>query len=386
MILSKKAWEQTCFFDKGNEEKYLPVQLDTHSRIVIYGAGYAGLMFLELLRGHGIEPDCLLDMSPLKQGRKIMGTPVYAPDKMRVEGATVIVCLLGTGDIFCQIKNKMLELGCCAVFHLYELRENRALFEKQPLIISPNRDLLWDNRDSLYQVFQMLKDDLSRQTLMSVIRFLWGNLEEPIPSLPMEDQYFAEDVYKLQKTETFVDCGAHVGEILHQFLLRSKGQFDAYWAFEPDAHNISALKKKHQQEIQCRPCTICHVALGDQPGTVRVRNYDGSNSVITESGEEETPVITLDSFADQLRPTILKIDVEGWESRLLTGAQKIIQRDKPVIVIAIYHKEQDFWEIPLRLKQLVPEYHFYLRSYLNVAETVLYAIPPERAKEKDGSL
>lgn len=70
-------------------------------------------------------------------------------------------------------------------------------------------------------------------------------------------------------------------------------------------------------------------------------------------------------------------------ARLLAGAEAIIRRDEPVIAIATYHKEQDFWEIPLRLKHLVPEYHFYLRSYLNVAETVLYAVPPARLKRKE---
>lgn len=92
---------------------------------------------------------------------------------------------------------------------------------------------------------------------------------------------------------------------------------------------------------------------------------------------------SLDSFAEELHLTVLKIDVEGWESCLLAGAETVIRRDKPVIAIAIYHREQDFWEIPLKLMQMVPEYRFYLRSYLNVSETVLYAVPPGCLKQKE---
>ena len=114
-----------------------------------------------------------------------------------------------------------------------------------------------------------------------------------------------------------------------------------------------------------------------------MRNYDGSNSVIREDGEEEAPCTALDSFKEKLHPTILKIDVEGWESRLLSGAEEMIRRDRPVIAVAVYHRERDLWEIPLKLKELVPEYRFYLRSYLNVAETVLYAVPPERLSQKE---
>ena len=91
----------------------------------------------------------------------------------------------------------------------------------------------------------------------------------------------------------------------------------------------------------------------------------------------------MDSLAEELHPTILKIDVEGWESRLLDGAEMIIRRNKPIIAIAVYHREQDFWEIPLRLKELVSDYRFYLRSYLNIAETVLYAVPPGRLQQEE---
>lgn len=381
-MLSKEMWEQICFPLKRCQRCEPPVRLDMQSRIVLYGAGYGGLMFLELLRRRGLEPECFLDLSPKKQGRTIMGVSVCAPDRTVAEDATVIVCLLEMGETFRNIKARMIELGCRTVYHLYELREDRALFDSQPLIISPNQDLIWKNREFLYQVYEMMEDELSKRTLVSILRFLWGDLDERIPALSMEDQYFADDVYSLGENEVFADCGAHVGEILRQFLRRCQGRFEGYWAFEPGGQNICELEKGCPPEYR-QKIAIRHTALGDAPKIVRVRNYDGSNSVIREDGEEDVSCAALDSFAEELHPTILKIDVEGWESRLLDGAEMIICRDKPVITIAVYHREQDFWEIPLRLKELVPEYRFYLRSYLNVAETVLYAIPPERLKQKE---
>lgn len=374
--LSMKAWEQLCF-PTNKCSVCAPAQINQHSRIALYGAGYGGLMFLELLRRQGVEPICFLDASPLKQGRTIMGIPVHAPDKMWVENAIVVVCVLSMGEMYRQIKKQLTALGCQAVVHLYELRENHSLFAEQPLIISPDHHLLWANRSSLFHVHQKLEDNLSRRVLSSILRFLWGNLEEPIPALPMEDQYFADDVYTLGQHEAFVDCGAHTGEILHQFLHRSRGKFDAYWAFEPDGQNLRLLEAdcpvRYRQQIH-----TYHVALGERASTVRVRNYDGNNSVIREDGEEEVPCAALDSYAQFLHPTIIKIDVEGWEIPLITGAQTIISRDRPILAVAVYHRERDFWEIPLILEKLVPDYRLYLRSYLNVAETVLYAVPPER--------
>ena len=381
-MLTKEMWKQICFPSKTCRETDSSIRLDGQSRIVLYGAGYGGLMFLELLRRRGLEPECFLDLSPKKQGRTIMGVPVQAPDQIVVQNATVVVCLLEMSKTFQKIKTRMEELGCRAVYHLYELREDRVLFDSQPLIIPPDRDLIWDNKDLLYQVYQMLEDKLSKQTLVSILRFLWSDLDERIPVFSMEDQYFADDIYSLCNHEVFADCGAHVGEIFRQFLRRSQGQFDRYWAFEPDIQNIRELEKSCPPEYQ-QKLIVHHTALGDRSKTVRVRNYYGSNSIIREDGEEEALCATLDSFAEELHPTVLKIDVEGWESRLLSGAKKLIIRDKPVIAIAIYHRERDFWEIPLFLKQWVPEYHLYLRSYLNVSETILYVVPPERLKQKE---
>lgn len=385
MALSKEMWERACFPQGEHRRREPPVRLEDEGRIALYGAGYGGMMFLELLRRRGLEPECFLDASPQKQGRTVMGVPVRPPERTTVEGATVIVCLLEMGETFQKIKTRMAGLGCRAVYHLYELREDRTLFEAQPLIISPDRELIFAHREPLYRVFGMLEDELSKRTLVSILRFLWSDLYEPIPSLPMEDQYFADDVYSLRGREVFADCGAHVGEILRQFLRRCQGRFEGYWAFEPGGQNIRKLEENCPPEYR-EKLVLCHTALGDKPETVRVRDYNGSNGVIREDGEEEAPCATLDSFGEKLHPTILKIDVEGWESRLLSGAETVIRRDKPVIAVAVYHRERDFWEIPLRLKELAPEYRFYLRSYLNVAETVLYAVPPGclRRKEDEG--
>lgn len=322
----------------------------------------------------------MLDTAPGKQGRSIFGVPVYAPTRERVEGADVVVCLLRFDGGYRQIRERMEALGCRSIFHLYELRADKRLFQNQPLLISPDTARLRTGIEPLYRVYGMLEDALSCETLIEILKFLHGELTAPIPALPLDEQYFGP--YTLREDEVFADCGAHVGEILRHFLERSRGRFRAYWAFEPDSENVRALHAACPAEYTGR-LTLCHTALGDCCKKVRVRNYDGSNSLIRADGEQEADCAPLDSFAEQLHPTILKIDVEGWEMRLLSGSRKMICRDKPVIAVAVYHRERDFWEIPLCLKQWVPEYRFYLRSYMNAAETILYAIPPERVEKRD---
>ena len=79
-----------------------------------------------------------------------------------------------------------------------------------------------------------------------------------------------------------------------------------------------------------------------------------------------------------IKPTFIKIDVEGFEEKLINGAIEIIKKYKPLIAAAVYHKPDDLWRLPLKIKEILPDHSFFLRSYMNLNETVLYAVPKER--------
>ncbi|MGN0914862.1 MAG: FkbM family methyltransferase, partial [Succinivibrio sp.] len=74
------------------------------------------------------------------------------------------------------------------------------------------------------------------------------------------------------------------------------------------------------------------------------------------------------------KPTLIKMDIEGAELDSLKGASDIIRKYKPKLAICIYHMPLDFYEIPVFLKSLVPEYRFKVRQHEpGFCETVLYA-------------
>ena len=95
-------------------------------------------------------------------------------------------------------------------------------------------------------------------------------------------------------------------------------------------------------------------------------------------GTVSVPVISIDEAIDpEDRVTIMKMDIEGSELEGLKGARKTIQRDKPKLAICIYHRLEDMTEIPLYIKELVPEYKLYVRHHSSCdSETVLYAVLP----------
>lgn len=75
---------------------------------------------------------------------------------------------------------------------------------------------------------------------------------------------------------------------------------------------------------------------------------------------------------------MLKLDIEGAEMSALRGGENWIIKNKPIIAICVYHKQEDILEIPAYCKKLVPEYKMYLRHYSdNQTETVCYLVSGE---------
>ena len=70
------------------------------------------------------------------------------------------------------------------------------------------------------------------------------------------------------------------------------------------------------------------------------------------------------------------MDIEGAELDALKGASEIIVRDKPHLVICVYHKPSDIITIPEYILHLDSEYKLYLRHHTTDVSsgTVLYAI------------
>jgi hypothetical protein len=59
---------------------------------------------------------------------------------------------------------------------------------------------------------------------------------------------------------------------------------------------------------------------------------------VSAAGEREVEVVTLDTFCDAQRlprVDLIKIDVEGSEVALLRGAERTIQRFRPVLMIEV---------------------------------------------------
>ena len=107
----------------------------------------------------------------------------------------------------------------------------------------------------------------------------------------------------------------------------------------------------------------------------------GSRKTLLYRQAVEVQALPLDELSLPGRVAYLKMDVEGAESEALAGAPGLIARDQPALAISLYHRSEDLWRLPGRVRELLPSHSFYLRRYADCGfELVLYAVPPASAR------
>jgi FkbM family methyltransferase len=129
--------------------------------------------------------------------------------------------------------------------------------------------------------------------------------------------------------DTVIDAGAYIGDHTVAYARKAKKVI----AFEPNPIAFECLKHNTRE---LGNVDIYRRGLGDKSDLVTLSGNNG-NWGGAYVGEHmpvgEVVIHTLDSCA--LAPNLIKIDVEGYEMKVLSGAQKTILKHHPILVIEI---------------------------------------------------
>lgn len=136
----------------------------------------------------------------------------------------------------------------------------------------------------------------------------------------------------------FFDIGANVGFFT---LLASRivGEEGAVVAFEPYPENLSALQK-HVRLNGAQNVTVVAAAVSDRAGRERFGPADNpAMGGLAPDGSIDVVTVALDDLVREgavRRPDVLKIDVEGAELHVLTGARRSLEEARPAIVLSAH--------------------------------------------------
>lgn len=175
--------------------------------------------------------------------------------------------------------------------------------------------------------------------------------------------------------DTVLDCGAYTGNTSLYFS-KKVGTRGKVFSFEPTPGTFQILEKNiHQRQLE--NVFPYNLAIEKNSGEVKFLSNGGAGNRANQNGDATIKAVSIDDFIsshDVDKVNFIKMDIEGAELSALQGAVKTLQNSHPDLAICIYHRVNDFIDIPKIIKKIVPGYRFYLRHNSNSFwETVLFA-------------
>jgi FkbM family methyltransferase len=331
----------------------------------------------------GIEPLAFSDNQTETWGSTIDGLPVLSPAEA-AKGfggdSAFVVTIYNPFHSFPGTRKQLLDLGCSKVIPVIPLR-----WKYQETFLPDCRDEAPDqflrHAAEVREVFGLMWDDDSRREFVGQVACRLQGDYDLVRVSPLDQQYFPPGVFRLGPDEFFVDVGAYDGDTMRQFLALRGENFRRILALEPDPENFrrlasfcATLPPSLQNKIEMRA-----LAAASRAGRLSFAAGGGSASAVSAHGTIEVECVRLDDLLAESRPTYIKMDIEGAEPGAIQGCRRVIGENRPVLAICVYHAADHLWTIPLSVHRLVPEYRFSLRAHMfEGAETVCYAVPPER--------
>jgi FkbM family methyltransferase len=138
---------------------------------------------------------------------------------------------------------------------------------------------------------------------------------------------------------TVLDVGAHTGyyTVLASALAGAAGRVHA---FEPQPRNARFLRR-HVAINGCANTVVEELAVSARSGTAFFGAGSGSGTGrLRPDGPLEVRTVSLDDYCDRhhLAPDVIKVDVEGAEADVLRGAERVLRRDRPVVLLSTHGK------------------------------------------------
>lgn len=375
--------------DKAKEEKknYFE-KIKSHGLpVIIFGAGVYASVLTKVLERNGVKIfGYAVDKEYYQPEQTYFGLPIFNFDEISNE-PDKYVFIFGMAVDF--DRNKL---------PVYLKRKKRFIEDENIIkycLISDkgcrrmDYDFVADNKSKFLETYNLLEDDLSRQTMMYFLKKHISGVPTYFPEVIVPNEHYNDLTATPFTSDTFkgyVDCGAYTGDTLKNFVEWRNGDYEHIFAFEPDKKNFDDLKK-FVQKNGYKNVSLVNLGVWDKKDVLTFDSNGNMASRITKLGDISVEVDAIDNIVGNTPISLIKMDVEGSELCALQGAVKTMEHSKPVLSICLYHKKEDLITIPQFIKSVCKDYRFYLRKYFycedfdrgyikdDLYELVLIALP-----------
>lgn len=349
----------------------------TDKPIVLYGMGNGAQGILEVCAENGIPIAGVFASDEFVRGHSFAGFAVQRLSQIEERYGSEFVIVVGFAVHDERMLRRLTELD-----RRYELYApdipvaGGGLFDEQYYAA---------HEPQFIKACSLLEDECSRQVFWDVLRYkLTGKIHWLNRcTTPKQEAYTT--LLRPHEAEHYVDLGAYDGDTIRELLAYTEGRFAHITALEPDEKNYRKLMAKLRESLLTEALDrvdAYRLLAHSTQAVLRFSAQAGRNSALGPNSNQKTREQAADSVdrllgGCEVPPTLIKLDVEGAEHDALLGCAGVIGRYAPRLVVSVYHRKEDLYDLLLLVKRLNPAYRLYLRKhpYIPAWDVNLYAVP-----------
>ena len=357
---------------------------NTDKKIVMYGMGNGADKILSICERYGVEVCDFFASDGFVRGHLFHGKRVLSySEACEKYGKENMIVLLSFASSLPDV-----------LTNIYKIADECELYAPDVPVCGENlfcSEFFEENARKIQQVKDLLCDEESKRVYDSVIDFkLSGDVK-----LLRDTHCDFSEVYRLlgaEKFERIADLGAYNGDTLRE-IAPFAPNLESAIAFEPDRRNHKKLSDYSEGEERFKITPVKAAAWFDKD----VLLFDGSgnrNSTLISVGIEvnrppktvEVDAQSLDNILGGEGVDYIKFDVEGAEKEAILGSVGTIEKYRPALMISLYHRSEDMFDLPLMIHERFPDYKFYIRrrEYIPAWDMVLVAVSDKNEELKKG--
>ncbi len=348
------------FLDEINECLWDKLK-STSKKIVLYGMGDGAEKIKAVLDEKEIPLADIMASDEFVRGHSFLG--------IRVKKLSEIEELYGDDFI----------ILVCFGTQIPEVMDKISYISRQHELYAPNvpvaggglfdLDYAREHRAELEKVYDLLADGQSKKVFENVIRYkLSGDLSLlSAAETPSEEKF---DLLNIGTEEIYADLGAYDGDTVIEFLNETSLQFTKIYAMEPDSKNYRKMKRRLYmigsailEAYNCGAWDEDTSVIFDLRSGRSSKAVPDKNAVLNPARFREVKMMKVDTMLQGQPVTYLKMDVEGAEEQALNGAKETIANFSPKMNIALYHRNEDMFKIPLLVNSMQKKYKLYMRHH-----------------------
>ena len=334
---------------------------DSDKPLVLYGMGLGAEKIISELEQRGMRADDIFASDEFVRGHSFKGYKVLRYSEV------------------CE-KYKDFNVVLCFASHIDEVIDRIAEIDGEHTVFAPDvpvaggglftREYITENEEKFERAYSLLADEESKRVYKDILNFkVSGKIKYLLTSFCDKSKVYS-DILNLNENEEIIDLGAYDGDTIREFTAATGGEYKHITAIEPDKKSYKKLLKNTDG---MKNISTLNMGVWNKRDTLIFDAEAGRNSKLSAEGVS-VEVTDIDSL--NIAPTFIKMDIEGSEMKALEGAEKTIKKYLPKLYICAYHRNEDLFALPLKIKELSEKYKIYFRhsKYIPAWESTFYCV------------